>query len=118
MYGLPKDADLSFLIGEWPTQICAGEAQIIIRFGDGKRISIQSLVHMYNSEDMRFEIDEYKTSAGPILELLGKKIISFEIVTPKELVLKFEDQYRLHIFDDSDQYESFELHDKDTEIYV
>ncbi len=51
--------------------------------------------------------------------VLGLTVARFEIDSPRSFTLVFDPGYRLTIFDDSEQYESFEVHiDGTPGIYV
>lgn len=66
-----------------------------------------------DSEQEPSERDVYR-----IHRILDLSVVAFAIDAPRSFTLVFEPAFRLTVFDDSEQYESFSIHVDGRDIYV
>lgn len=118
MYGIDEGLDIEFLRGEGLTQICVGEAQVILRFGDSKSISAECDMMLRSDGGPEHVIADFKTDGGPILKMLGATLTDWRVVSRKELELAFSDGHTLVLTDDSEHYEAFQINNGPDMIVV
>jgi hypothetical protein len=120
MYGLPKTLDLSFLNNLEVEQVCIDRFNVLLQFYPTGSLNMQCGWAL--SDTTGKEVDRHiahdEREFWRIHKLLGKKIHKSIIVSERQLNLEFESGYCLSIFDDSDQYETFNIQYKDLSIYV
>ena len=109
MYGLPKNLDLGFLLGKALQQICVGSHEVILKFDDDLEVTVTSECD-YKSKTGQFtRVKEYPASASMICRLLGFSIVKAEGTEDGTLTLRFSNEDTLIIYDDSKQYESYQI---------
>lgn len=119
MYGLPKDIDLSFLVGKTIIQVCVGFNELILNLDEGQiSICIQSVCAYHSEDGPTLEIEAYPVSASTICGLLGKPIIQAQSEENGTLTLKFLGGSVFTIYDDDKQYESYQIKHGDKLIVV
>lgn len=106
MYGLPKDADLSFLQDQPLVQVCIGEHDAILNFADAS-ISIQSTIVYQACASDPIRCSSYIEAARLLAMLLGQTVVKVAIERPGTLLLTFSAGTVLSICDDSAEYESY-----------
>ena len=106
MYGLPDNINLDFLKGKELLQVCVGFNDLILNFDENIVLSITSKCR-YECSVKSMDIDNYTSSASLICSMLGKKIIDASSKDGKHLVVKFDNECQLIIYDDSEYYESY-----------
>lgn len=109
MYRLPRDVDVSFLLGRKLIQICVNRQQTIFRFDENVSIMVESPVtirdadnHVHCYED-NTAIDKY------VLSLLDADVISAVPQESGELTIIFDKGQELRLVDDSEKYESYRI---------
>jgi hypothetical protein len=118
MYGIEPTADLSFLREKTLIQVCFGPYDLQLRFAEeDTSISIQSTVG-YGRPDgdfLRRTIgkDEGRSSIledpCPLLDLLNQRVVGVSWTSDGTTSLEFENGSRLQIYDDSRQFESYNI---------
>lgn len=110
MYGVPKDLEKHLPIGETLIQLLIGEFQIQFQF-DEHNISVEGMWRLNDIDDNPIDSNkrDNKNVETHLPVLLGKKAISCFVHAPQSFTLVFEKGYRLTIYDDSQQYESFSI---------
>lgn len=109
MYGIPKTIDLSFLLGKMVQQVCLGRYETQIRLDDAN-ISIEcrhTLFVAQDSQEIVWERDKFPSEG--ISKLLGQTLSGVTVEDSGALELTFSQGDRLSLFDDSEQYESFQI---------
>jgi hypothetical protein len=120
MYGIPADLPLHRFVGHGLNQIALGRFQAQLHFAGAGSISVEG---RWELRDPSGElIDRWEENATRdcyrIHRLLDLLVAGFEIDAPASFTLVFEPSYRLTIFDDTEQYESFSVHIDGSDIYV
>ena len=115
MYGILADTDLSFLRGKTLTQVCFGPNDLQLHFADGTSISIESSVgYSASAGDFAKRIVGKEPGSISVLEdplflfaLLMKDVEDVTWIKEGTATLTFDQGYRLQIYDDSQQHESY-----------
>ena len=109
MYGVPKTTDFSFLLGKTVEQVCLGQYQTQIHLDDAN-VSIEcrhALFLAENSREVIWRRDEFPSEG--ISKLLGQTLSRVTVGDSGALELTFSQGDCLSLFDDSEQYESFQI---------
>src|ERR1043165_3848717 len=103
MYKFSETIVFGELVGCEIIQICIGENEFIINlYPDGCCINILSIESFYKENVRNYNNDEFYM----IKELLGKKILGYEILSPEKLKIIISSENILIITDETDDYES------------
>ena len=108
MYRIPKDLDLSPIIGEFTTQLRVGQFDLHFTFGP-VQFMITSKVDLFREGKPFGHWEEGKWPEPGFYDLMNTEIIHYEIPTDRLLVLEFKNGIVMHLVDDSDQYECMEI---------
>jgi hypothetical protein len=111
MYGLKKDIDLSFLNGREVIQVAIGVYQTQFGFDEDVTIYVHSQFSYFDGRDEWIWKPEGGAAqiAARTVSLLGTTIQSFEGQENGTLSLVFSNGQRLTIFDNSKEYESYDI---------
>jgi hypothetical protein len=110
MYGLPHDFDPAALVGHRFEQVCFSENQVWLHFDAGLKIGIESsFSYRRRSSPMNIPSVKIPVLESDVMHLLGERIARASGNEAGTLSLVFESGDELHVFDDSDQYESYRL---------
>lgn len=118
MHGLPKHTDLGFLIGKQVFHLCFGEYHTSIGF-DHVAISMEGK-HVYSiAEENRVVVWERGSPPNAdLLRLLGKVVSEAAVIEVGTVELSFSQGDTLRLFDDSTQYESYQISSENRSIVV
>ena len=108
MYQIPKELDLSPVVGEFTTQVRVGQFDIQFTFGKVS-FAVQSKVLLKRD---RKEIGRWEEGTWPnptFYEIMNTKVNSFEIIGSSKIVLKFENGIEMFLENDSNHYESMQI---------
>ena len=108
MYRIPKELDLSPVVGEFTTQIHIGQYDIQLTFGKVS-FAIQSPIHLFKDGGLFGKWEEGAWPDAAFYEIMNTKIISCEIKSDSLIVLTFENGIEMNLEDNSDQYESMQI---------
>lgn len=120
MYGRDLEigtVDLSFFIGATLTQICLGAYDLGLSFhGPPCGVMIKSSfgIQTANSEMVKHEL----TMGHFLRPFLNRDLIAATWAEMGTLILTFDGNDQIHVFDDSDQYESYVIDYKELTIVV
>ncbi len=111
MYGVPADLDLSFLHGTVLIQVCLGQHQVQFHFHPTGSIFVEG------GWELRDAAGEWMDGTTEGVErprcrsdrLLGGRVAGSEVSAPRWFALRFDGGEVLRVFDDSEQYESFQI---------
>lgn len=118
MFGLIPGSDFSFLIGHQVNQVCFGEYQTQIQLLPAS-ISFECKHVLTISKDNRVIVTEGEAPPNTNLVcLLGSTLTAAQVVEEDVLQLIFSNGDRLTLFDDSPQFESFQIQCGDIFIVV
>lgn len=118
MYRIPKELDLSPVVGEFTTQVRVGQFDIQFTFGK-VNFAVQSTVILIRDGK---EIGRWEEGAWPtpaFYEIMNTGIKNFEVIGDRKIILRFENGIEMNLEDSSDQYESMQISIKgDPCLYV
>ncbi|MHC4525129.1 MAG: DUF6188 family protein [Planctomycetota bacterium] len=113
MYGLPKDFDGTFLVGRTLEMVCFAQYQVFLHFDPEITITIESSFS-YQSDQMI----SVPVKKSDLMNLLGISVKEVQGDKNGTLSLTFTNGEILKIYDNSEQYESYRIAYKGTEIIV
>ncbi len=118
MHGLPKNIDLTFFRGKRLLQLCVGLNEVIINFDVGVSITAECRIRVDAPDGTsRAYIDSTDAATG-LFDLLQRAVESVEGRTDGELILRFDNNWVVHLYDESAHYESYTIHNGDDVIVV
>lgn len=111
MYGVPEDLDLSFFHGAELVQVCLSLHQVQFHFHPDVSIHVQGGWELIDAAGGRIDHGHDRPERPPyrIHWLLGRRVVGTEVSPPGRISLRFEGGEALRIFDDSREYESFQI---------
>ncbi len=118
MHGLPMNIDLCFIEVKKLEQVCIGEHQIILNFEDALSISIETAIHVHESDNNLRTFELLRDSAQSLCSLLGLCVQRAVGSPDGTLSLEFENGTRLVVYDDNENYESYQIRFGDKLIVV
>jgi hypothetical protein len=118
MYGLPKNIELGFLLKKELQSVSFGLHEVILCFDDYLKITVTSECSYQLKAGEIIEIDSYIASASLICALISHSIVEARGDEDGTLILQFSNGDKFTIFDDSEQYESYQIKHGDKLIVV
>jgi hypothetical protein len=113
MYRIPKELDLSSVIGEFTTQVRVGQFDLQFTFGD-VNFAVTSPVNLFRSGELIGHWEEGKWPEPAFYEILNTKITRCETKSDRLIEIAFSNGIEIHLVDDSDQYECMHISFKGT----
>ena len=108
MYRIPKKLNLSKVNGAFTTQICIGPYDIQFEIGD-VHFAIQSEIRLKKNGEQVAVWQEGDWPSAEFFNVMNVDVVSYNIPNDREIIINFENGYSLHIYDNSDQYESMQI---------
>jgi hypothetical protein len=108
MYRIPKELDLSPVVGEFTTQIRVGQFDLQFTFGVVD-FAITSPVNLFRGGELIGHWEEGKWPDAAFYDIMNTEIIRCEIKTDRLIVIPFANGIEMHLTDDSDQYECIQI---------
>jgi len=121
MYGVPEDLPLQPFVGQELNQICLGRFQLQLHWASVGSIFVEARWELRDAAGVVVdtEQDHEARDAYRIHRIIDLKTTGFEIDPPRAFSLLFESGFRLTVFDETPQYESFSVHwDGQPSMYV
>jgi hypothetical protein len=113
MNGGPANLDLRFLLDATLVQVCIGPWDVQFHFHPAGSIFVQGGWELRDHRgvivDRSSEVQAAEREPFLVHRLLGLRVASTEVSAPPWLALRFDGGQELRIFDDSDQFESFQI---------
>ena len=111
MYGVPADLDLSHFIGATLTQIGLGEFQLQFHFDPEGIISAEGHWELTSPDGTIVDsaLENAHRDAYRIHRILGQTAVATSIDSPRSFALRFNNDFVLTFFDDSEQYETISI---------
>jgi hypothetical protein len=111
MYGFPEDLKLDGLVGSEIQQICLGRYDVQFLFGSGTRICVQSLVEVFQDEELvAMWDDERNWTSSAVQKLLNATVDTYAVINRRTMEIMLQDGLRLRLHDNSTQYESLQIY--------
>jgi hypothetical protein len=108
MYRIPKELDLSPVVGEFTTQVRVGQFDLQFTFGK-VNFAVTSPVRLFRDGKQVAYWEEGKWPEPGFYDIMNTKVRRCEIVSDRLIVLQFENGIEMHLEDNSDQYESMQI---------
>lgn len=108
MYRVPKDLDLSKVIGEFTTQIRVGKYDIQFTFGE-VNFAVQSELKLVLNGDTAGIWTDEKWPDAIFREIINVDVVRYDIPNDRTIVLHLDNKLELHLCDNSDQYECLRI---------
>ena len=108
MYRIPKELDLSPVVGEFTTQVRVGQFDLQFTFGK-VNFAIQSPVRLFRDGKQVAYWEEGKWPEPGFYDIMNTEVRRCEIVNDRLIVLQFDNGIEMHLEDNSDQYESMQI---------
>ena len=119
MHGVPRNLDLGFLRGTILVQVCIGQYDVQFNFHPEGKVSVLGKWELANGSGEQLDRNFPDGSKRPpyqLHRLLGHRVVGSEVDAPRSFTLIFDSGDILRVFDDSKEYESFEI--QPSGIYV
>ena len=108
MYRIPKELNLSPIVGEFTTQLCVGQFDLQFSFGD-LRFGITSPVNLFRDGKLIGHWEEGKWPDPAFYDIMNIEITRCETKSDRLTVIVFANGLEMHLADDSDQYECMQI---------
>jgi hypothetical protein len=118
MYGIPSGMDLSFFNERTLIQVCIGAHDLILNFDGGVSVAVTSSVALATSAVPYHRQDDFREAASCLVRLIDRKVESAGSEGAGTLRIRFAGDDTLYIFDDSEQYESYTIKNRERLIIV
>ena len=112
MYGVPADIPIQPFVGHELNQICLGRFQIRLHCSGVGTICMEAHWELRDETGALVDSNEEHSERKSfrIHRVIDVPIARYRVDPPKSFTLFFENDFRLTVFDDSEQYESFSIH--------
>jgi hypothetical protein len=118
MYKLPKDFDVSFLIGRELESVCFAQYQVNLNFTDGVRVQIEGRFKLFGDADLLEQVDEFPISHSALPRIIGQKVTAANVTADSDLELVLNGENRLFVIENNGPYESFRIYDGQKETII
>ena len=108
MNRIPKELNLSPVVGEFTTQIRVGQFDIQFTFGD-IMFAIQSPVNLYRGGKVIARWEEGKWPEPGFYDIMNIEVTRCDIVNDRLIVMEFRNGIEMHLEDAWDDYESMQI---------
>ena len=108
MYRIPKDIDLSPVVGEFTTQIGVGQFDIQFTFGD-VRFAVTSPVNLFRGGALIGHWEEGKWPEPGFYDIMNTEITRCSILDDRRIEIEFSNRVEMHLEDNSDQFECMQI---------
>lgn len=108
MYRIPKELDLSPVVGEFTTQVRVGQFDLQFTFGCVD-FSVQFPVYLFRGGKKVARWEEGRWPEPDFFDIMNSKITRCEVVGDRLIVFEFENGLEMRLEDSSDQYESMQI---------
>lgn len=111
MHGFSEDLKLDGVIGSEIQQICLGRYDVQFLFGSGTRICVQSLVEVFEGEELVATWDEERNwTTTAFQKLLSETVDSYAVLNKQVMEIRFQNKLQLRLHDNSTQYQSLQIY--------
>jgi hypothetical protein len=111
MHGVPSNLDLTFLHGAELIQVCLSQHQVQVHFSPAGSIFVDGRWELLDGTGERIDQSHDERDRPPyqLHALLNQRVVASEVSPPAWFSLRFERGQLLRVFDDSQQFESFQI---------
>jgi hypothetical protein len=108
MVGIPRDIDLSKIIGQFTTQIRIGKYDFQFDLGDVS-FCLYSPIKVLKDEQLHATWKEGSWPDSGFLEIFNVPVSGFEIPDDRTIIIEFENSLEMYLIDKSNGYESMNI---------
>jgi hypothetical protein len=108
MHRIPKELDLSPVVGQFTTQVRVGQFDLQFTFGD-VNFAIQSPVYLFRGGKLFAHWEEGKWPDPGFYDIMNTEVTRCQVLNDRLIVFEFENGIEMHLEDNSDQYESMQI---------
>jgi hypothetical protein len=108
MHRIPKELNLSCVVGEFTTQVRVGQFDLQFTFGP-VNFAIQSPVKLFRNGKLAASWEEGRWPDAGFHDIMNTKVNRCEVVNDRLILFEFENGISMHLEDSSDQYESMQI---------
>ena len=108
MYRIPKELDLSPVVGEFTTQLRVGQFDLQFTFGR-VNFAIQSPVYLFRDGKQVARWEEGRWPDSGFFDVMNSTVKRCEVIGDRLIVLEFENGLEMRLEDSSDQYECMQI---------
>ncbi|ACV25584.1 hypothetical protein [Kangiella koreensis] len=108
MYRIPKDLDLSKMIGEFTTQIAVGQNDIQLSFGS-VTFTIESKIMIIRDGKIIGIWEGANWPTSEFYEIMNVHVVDYKVPGERTIVIVLENNMEIHMHDDSDHYECIQI---------
>jgi hypothetical protein len=108
MYRIPKELELSPVVGQFTTQARVGQFDLQFTFGS-VNFTIESRVNLFRQGKLLGHWEQGKWPDSCFYDIMNVKVTRCEIVNDRRIVVEFDNHIEMHLEDNSDQYESMHI---------
>src|SRR5258706_764511 len=109
MYRIPKELDLSPVVGQFTTQVRVGQFDLQFTFGT-VRFAVQSPVNVLRNGQLVAHWEEGKWPEPGFYDIMNVEVRRCDVVDDRLIIFEFDNGLAMHLEDNSDQYESMQIY--------
>jgi hypothetical protein len=117
MNGLPTNLDLAAFLGAEVLQVCIGRHQLQIHLHERIQVAVEGGCILRGASPAAMHIEQYGEVASSLCRLIGAEVRSASRTEDGGLLLQFSNDLEFQALNDSEQFESFQIHFGDR-VYV
>jgi hypothetical protein len=108
MYRIPKELDLSAVVGKFTTQVRVGQFDLQFTFGP-VNFAVFSTLNLFRDGKLVGHWDEGKWPDPGFYDIMNAEVRRCEIMNDRLIVIELDNGIEIHLIDDSDQYETMQI---------
>ncbi|MEM8773623.1 MAG: hypothetical protein AAGF53_01235 [Pseudomonadota bacterium] len=109
MYDIPETQEFSGLLGKELQQVCIGNNEVIFNFDSDFSLCVMGPFEHIKSGSEVFDYTDLLTKPSSLPSLLNSSIFEVKKENNDYLLLCFQNNEKLRLINDTDQYECFSL---------
>jgi hypothetical protein len=109
MYRIPRELDLSPVVGEFTTQLRVGQYDIQFTFGPVS-FNVQSPVNLFRDGKPAGSWEEGRWPDAGFYDIMNVEVRSCRVMNDRLIVFEFENGMSMRLVDDADQYECMQIY--------
>ena len=102
MYRIPRDLDLSPIVGEFTTQVCVGQFDLQLTFGP-VRFVVTSPVDLFKEGNHLAHWEEGRWPEPGFFDIMNTEVLRVEVSSDR-IVIELANGIQIQLADNSDQY--------------
>jgi hypothetical protein len=118
MYGLPSDFDPDIFVGRELETISFAVNVVVLAFANRLTVSVSGSLPYRAPGEKEMAVNRPPVAQTSLVSLVGRRVVTCELKSSRELILRFEGDGSLTLLDDSETYESYIVSTGDREIIV